>query len=143
MVNWSLGYTLRVINTIVMTESTNKKKINVDDCRKWHLVGAEAVDAWRIVPRLMSAGYAYLLGAVSWWYMNLEPKLIEGCDVSILKEACLTNAPTTQHAALVTAIIGISAAVFGLYANTGRKWGRFISWNTPPEIKIKTESEEN
>jgi hypothetical protein len=38
------------------------------------------------------------------------------------------QAPSTQHAALVTAVVGIAAAVFGLYSNSGRKWNGFTNW---------------
>lgn len=102
---------------------------NVDTWRKAHMAIAEWVDAWRMIPRLLVAGYAYMMWAVVKWYMDLEPSLIEGCDIAVLAEKCIINAPSTQHAALVTAIVGVAAAVFGLYTNSGRQWNGFTHWN--------------
>lgn len=103
---------------------------DIDTWRKIHLAIGEWVDAWRLIPRLLVAGYAYAMWKIIQWYMTLEPTLLEGCDMSALGEACIINAPSTQHSVLVTAVLGVAAAVFGLYANTGRKWGGgFIFWN--------------
>jgi hypothetical protein len=60
--------------------------------------------------------------------MKLEPYLIEGCTAEDMTK-CLAEAPSTQHAALVTAVVGVAAAVFGLYANSGKKWNGFSHWN--------------
>lgn len=103
----------------------------IDSWRKGHMAVAEWVDAWRIIPRAMVAGYAYVMWHVVKWYMSLEPHLIENCNVEILQQACVVQAPSTQHAALVTAVVGIAAAVFGLYANSGKKWNGFTHWNKP------------
>ena len=102
---------------------------DIDAWRKGHMAVAEWVDAWRLIPRVLVAGYAYLLYKVVKWYMNMTPYMLEGCDVDKLAENCLIMAPTTQHAALVTAVVGIAAAVFGLYAGSGRKWNGFTKWN--------------
>lgn len=102
---------------------------DIDTWRKGHMAVAEWVDAWRLIPRLLVGGYAYMTWKVVVWYMNLQPTLIEGCDVTLLAEKCIYDAPTTPHAALVTAVVGIAAAVFGLYANSGRKWNGFTPWN--------------
>ena len=108
---------------------------NIDVWRVRYMAVAEWVDAWRIVPRIIVGGYAYMLWTVVTWYMALEPQLIENCATEILKELCVAQAPSTQHAALVTAVIGISAAVFGLYSNSGRKWTGFTPWGTKPSPK--------
>ena len=89
------------------------------------LVSAEIFDAWRVFPRLLVAGYGWLLYEVVQWYMKLDYHVIKGCVPSDTVQ-CVVEAPTTQHAALVTAVVGISAAVFGLYANSGRKWDQGI-----------------
>jgi hypothetical protein len=102
---------------------------DIDMWRKGHMAVAELVDAWRVVPRLIAAGYGYMCWKVVVWYMKLEPHMIEGCDPTILAERCLATVPSTQHAALVTAVVGIAAAVFGLYANSGKKWNGFTYWN--------------
>ena len=101
------------------------------ELNKWrlmHLAAAEAVDAWRIVPRLMVAGYAYMLAYMVYWYMQLKPYVLTECvnalgsEVAAGMATCLINEPSTQHTALITAIVGISAGVFGFYANSGRNW---------------------
>lgn len=107
---------------------------DIDTWRKGHMAVAEWVDAWRIVPRVLVAAYAYMMWGVVKWYMALEPRIIEDCNVELLKEVCVIQAPSTQHAALVTAVVGIAAAVFGLYSNSGRKWNGFTNWGNgkPP-----------
>ena len=124
-----------------MTWRTSLK--NVDSWRKGHLAVAEFVDAWRVAPRLLVAGYGWVVYKVIVWYMALEPKVIEGCTKEIA-ENCLYQAPTTTHAALVTAVVGISAAIFAFYTNTGKKWNGFTYWNkeTPAEQQPELESRE-
>ena len=63
----------------------------------------------------------------------LKPEVLENCNVELLKEVCVVQSPSTQHAALVTAVIGIAAAMFAFYANTGKKWNGFTHWNKPGE----------
>ncbi len=104
---------------------------NVDTWRKGHLAVAEWIDAWRLVPRIIAGGYAWVTYTVVKWYMNLKPELLENCNVELLKEVCVVQAPSTQHAALVTAVIGIAAAMFAFYANSGKKWNGFQPWNKP------------
>ena len=114
---------------------------NVDTWRKGHLAVAEWIDAWRIVPRLLTAGYGWITYTVVKWYMNLKPEIIEGCNVEILKEVCVIQAPSTQHAALVTAVIGIAAAMFAFYTNSGKRWNGFTNWNKPGEAQPQPELE--
>ena len=97
--------------------------------RMGYLKIAEMLDMFRVIPRLLVAGYAYLVYKVVDWYMSFVPYMLEGC-VSDTVSDCIVQAPTNQHAALVTAVIGISAAVFGLYTSTGIKWSeyKFTSW---------------
>lgn len=68
------------------------------------LVLAEVIDAFRAVPRAILIGYALLVWNVVSWYMQIE-------------------VPTTQQAALVTAVVGVIAPVAGFYQSTGRNWG--------------------
>lgn len=110
----------------------------IDQYRKRHLAWAEFVDAWRIIPRGVVILYGWMLFEVLRWYINLKHTMIPGCDVTVLAEKCIMEAPTTQHAALVTAVVTIAAPIFGFYANTGRKWDDkgFRKWNgdtTPPK----------
>lgn len=122
--------------------------LDIDTWRKIHLAIGEWIDAWRLIPRLMAAGYAYITWRVLLWYMTLEPKMLEGCDVAKLGEHCIVQAPTTQHAVILTTVIGAATAVFGLYANTGKDWSKgFIFWNKknkeqiPAERKVEKVSE--
>ncbi len=108
--------------------------MDIDKFRQTHLSMAEALDAWRIVPRALVGLYCYMLYKVIIWYMALEPHMLEGC-VSQNTIDCIVQAPTTQHAALVTAVVGISAAVFGLYSSTGKKWNGFTFWKKKTEEK--------
>lgn len=84
---------------------------SIDERRQVHLMLAEAIDAWRVVPRLLVVGYGYLVWTVVQWFMNLPD-------------------PTTQHAALVSTVVGIAGAVIGIYTSTGRKWSenKFQHW---------------
>ena len=101
---------------------------NIDTWRKGHMAVAEWVDAWRIVPRALVMGYAYMLWIVVQWYMNLKPEILEGCNVELLKEVCVIQAPTTAHSIVLSAVVGVAAAVFGLYSNSGRSWNGFTNW---------------
>lgn len=103
--------------------------MDVNEARKWHLAVGEWFDSWRIVPRIIVAGYSYLVYIVVKWYMELTPYMIEGCVSQVVTD-CIAQAPSTQHAALVTAVISIAAAIFGLYSSSGRKWENgFRKWN--------------
>ena len=104
---------------------------NIDSLRRFYLSIAEATDAWRVVPRLLVTGYGVLLYNVVTWYSELKPYMLEGCTSDVVQD-CLVAAPTTQHAALVTAVVGVAAAFFGLYTSSGQKWDRYIfrKWNT-------------
>lgn len=63
---------------------------------------AKALNDLRVVPRILVLGYGYLFYQVSYWFMTLI-------------------APTNTQAAFISTMVGISAAVFGLYTNSGRK----------------------
>jgi hypothetical protein len=56
----------------------------------------------RLIPRLMVLGYGWMMYEVTMWFMDLD-------------------SPATQQAALVTTVFGASAAIFGLYTNSGDK----------------------
>ena len=101
---------------------------NIDTWRRIHLAVAEWVDAWRVIPRILIAAYSYLVWFTITWYMALKPYMLEDCIVQDMAN-CIIAAPSTQHAALVTAVVGVSAAVFGLYSNSGKKWNGFTKWN--------------
>lgn len=108
--------------------------------RQHILVLAEAVDAWRVIPRLMLMAYGYLVFNLYLWYKNIPTYVQEKCDGSILSEllaqgksmseikqyACtvvdVVGGPTAAQSTFVTTIIGLSTGIFGLYTATGRKW---------------------
>ena len=60
---------------------------------------AQAVDSWRIFPRIFITVYIVLLYQVVHWFMNLSD-------------------PNTQQAGLVSIVFGAGAAWFGLYSST-------------------------
>lgn len=95
-------------------------KIDIDAFQRIQLAIAEWFDAWRIFPRLMVGLYMTLVYQVVTWYMALEDHVIVGCASQSVVD-CIIQAPSNQHAALVTAIIGFSAAIFGFYASTGKQ----------------------
>lgn len=66
---------------------------------------AEVVDAYRLMPRILAALYALMVWDVTTWFKALEE-------------------PNTAQALLLTTVWGASAAWFGFYASTGRKWGQ-------------------
>lgn len=117
---------------------------------KWRaasLALAESFDAWRIVPRIILLGYAYLVLNLYLWYRSIPTYVQEKCDSSVMEVlvstgvsidqariiACtvadVVGGPTAAQSAFVTTIIGLSAGIFGLYTATGRKWDH---WTPPP-----------
>lgn len=60
----------------------------------------DVVDRWRVVPRILVAGYGYLVWDSAQWFMGL-------------------SAPTAPQAAFISTLVGAAAGVFGLYASTG------------------------
>lgn len=127
-----------------------KDKETIDEQRRTHLAWAEFVDAWRIVPRAVLVAYSYLVYEMVNWYIHLEPHLPK----EVLDRAneftpeqlssLMIDAPTTQHAALISVIVGAAAAVFGLYSGSSKDWSKgFIKWmnGTTPQSNIKPEEE--
>jgi len=71
---------------------------NVNPHQKWiHL--AQAVDSWRIFPRVFLSVYIFLLYYSTMWFMALET-------------------PSLEQSGLISIIVGAGAAWFGLYAGT-------------------------
>ncbi len=116
--------------------------MGIDRKRQIHLSLAEMVDSWRIFPRILLGGYIYLLYKTISWYMALEPYILKGCKSDNITD-CIIQAPTTQHAALVTAVVGIAAAIFGLYTTSGRKWNGFIFWDKTNSTKNSVNNHDN
>ena len=92
---------------MAMIEETNQLKerirdledvTNVNPHQKWiHL--AQAVDSWRIFPRVFLSVYIFLLYYSTMWFMALEE-------------------PSLAQSGLISIIVGAGAAWFGLYAGT-------------------------
>ena len=71
---------------------------NINPHQKWiHL--AQAVDSWRIFPRVFLSVYIFLLYYSTMWFMALEE-------------------PSLEQSGLISIIVGAGAAWFGLYAGT-------------------------
>ena len=62
---------------------------------------AEAVDSWRIFPRIFISVYMFLLYHVVIWYTTLD-------------------APTMEQSGLISVVVGAGAAWFGLYTGSGK-----------------------
>lgn len=113
----------------------------IDKFRFVHLSIAELLDSWRIIPRLLAGAYCYLLYKLFMWYTSLAPYIMDGCTQELI-EKCIVDAPTTQHTALITAAVGISGAIFGLYTGTGRKWTEGVKrWIKSEEPKKEDPSD--
>lgn len=61
---------------------------------------ASAINQWRAVPRLLVAGYAYLMWDIAQWFMSLQD-------------------PTNAQAGFVSAMILAAAGIFNFYVNSG------------------------
>ncbi len=128
-------------------------KISTFNFKKFMMSAAELVDAWRVVPRLVLIGYVFLIISLYNWFKSILTHVVITCNTTLLsylmshnttiaaaKElAChvvgVVGGPTLIQGAFVTTIIGLSTAIFGLYTNTGRRWG-----NQLLTIKSPTES---
>jgi len=100
---------------------------------------SELIDAMRVVPRLVLAGYMYVVYTIIKWYIEFEIVITHECDSNTLKVlldsgilvdaakdiACSPSAILGRpdgYTVLVTVMVGASAAVFGMYTNSGRSW---------------------
>ena len=64
---------------------------------------ADLLDAYRIVPRLWMAGFAWLLVDVTWWFKALPD-------------------PSSEQTFLVSTVWGAGGWITMMYFNSGRKW---------------------
>lgn len=119
-------------------------KKDIDTFRKGYLAIGEFLDAWRIIPRLIVAGYGFLTYSVFVWYMSLEPSIIEGCDVAVFGETCINDAPNAMHTAALTAVGAFATAIFAFYSAAGRKWDNGIKlWGGSDNERTASSVEEN
>jgi len=113
--------------------------MKIDDWRMTHMAFAEFFDAWRVIPRIIVAGYGYMLyWVIVEWYSKLAPYMLDGC-VSEKMIECMVQSPTMEHTALVVTVVGISAPIMSFYVNTSKKWNGFTFWNRPNPTKLPTE----
>lgn len=66
---------------------------------------AEALDAFRVIPRLMMLGYGIMVFQISAWFMGLDD-------------------PSGAQSAFVSTVWGAAAVISGWYASTGRRWDK-------------------
>jgi hypothetical protein len=77
------------------------RSINEVKTASWYnKVSAEAIDKWRIWPRLLISLYGIMFYKVCTWFMVLSD-------------------PTNAQSAFVSVIVGAGAAWFGLYCGSG------------------------
>ena len=129
---------------------TDFKKLN--KIRAYSLAAAEQFDAWRIIPRAIAVGYTVMITYIISKFVKFEYIEKTDCSASVMQVlldkglpieqvtaiACqITDVigPPDSLTAILAIVIGAGAAVFGFYANTGRKWNGFTSWNNPSIIK--------
>tara|TARA_R110000765_G_scaffold325301_1_gene416765 strand:+ start:96 stop:473 length:378 start_codon:yes stop_codon:yes gene_type:complete len=62
---------------------------------------AQAIDAWRIIPRAFLGVYMYLLYFTTFWFMSLPE-------------------PSFEQSGLISIVVGAGAAWFGLYTNSSK-----------------------
>jgi hypothetical protein len=79
---------------------TLEDKKNDNPYQKFIFV-AQAIDAWRIIPRAFLAVYMYLLYFTTFWFMDLAE-------------------PTFEQSGLISIVVGAGAAWFGLYTNSSK-----------------------
>lgn len=102
----------------------------------------ETIDKLRVVPRILVMLYIYLVYRLVVWYTAIETKLKTECDAALIKLlmdsgmsveaasdlACTivdaVGGPTTAQTTFVTAIIGLSTAIFKFYVETGTNWNK-------------------
>lgn len=77
--------------------------MDLNQKRKIAMSIAEAMDYFRLVPRLILISYSYLMYEVVQWFMLLK-------------------APTTEQASLIVTLLGVAGAIIGLYQSGGKTW---------------------
>ncbi len=128
---------------LIKWPSPDRQVVIINVLRAWSLFVAESIDAWRLTPRLILTSYGWIVYKVIDWYMHIPLIYAEtSCKLVDAHRVCdITNilTPTTQQAALVTAIIGAGTVVVGFYVNSGRDWNRpMLKWFTSPPTTTPT-----
>jgi hypothetical protein len=120
-------YGSKVVGELVPGDMDGDGDVDKHDDR---MSAARVIDTYRVIPRAMVVAYCALVYYVVDWYMHLSPYFPEEVkhlidkaktpDPDILQ--LMVQVPNTQQAALVTAVVGAAAAIFGLYTNSGGRW---------------------
>ena len=89
------------------TDTSTVNIVEVDrsttEAASWYNAShAQAIDKWRIWPRLLITLYGVMFYQTTAWFMSLP-------------------APTNAQSAFVSVIVGAGAAWFGLYVGSGGK----------------------
>jgi len=103
---------------------------------------SEILDNFRVIPRLLLAGYGFLVYKLYNWITSIPTYINEKCNEAMVEILIRSNipidkvhelsctvdgvagGPTLEQAALATTIIGLSTAIFGLYVNSKKSQPR-------------------
>lgn len=120
----------------------------VNKFRFLHLALAEAIDVWRVVPRMFIALYGSMLWWLVKWFTHSTTIEKVTCDKDLIiqllaqkvdyawiqRMACqvtdviVVAPPTAVHATFASVVAGLSTAVFALYSSAGKDWNSGVSW---------------
>ena len=124
----------------------------VNNFRKWSLAIAEAIDAYRLIPRLMIGSYGALIGYITYVFLTFDVVNKVTCDAGVMKvlmdsKVPLAEAqkiacnvvdilgPPTSYTILLSTLVGAAALIFGLYTNSGRSWSvPFMAWGLDKKV---------
>ena len=87
-------------HTVEVEIDITPKSLESNPYQRWIFL-AQAVDAWRIFPRLFLTVYIILLYKTVIWYMELP-------------------APSMEQSGLISVVVGAGAAWFGLYTGSSK-----------------------
>lgn len=95
---------------------------SVDNIRQIYLMIGEALDAWRIMPRIVVGLYIWWMSLITDWFISINPIFDKAGKV-------LIDGPTTEHTAAFMGAVGLAAGIFGFYTRSGRRWEEgIVSW---------------
>jgi hypothetical protein len=89
-------------NAALKDKIRNLEDIKNDNPFQKVIFVAQAIDAWRIIPRAFLGVYMYLLYYTTFWFMDLPD-------------------PSFEQSGLISIVVGAGAAWFGLYTNSHKK----------------------
>lgn len=95
-------HTITSHSTVINAPDPGETSFGKNKYKKWIYL-AQAIDSWRIFPRIFITTYIVLLYQVVNWFMELED-------------------PSMEQSGLVSVVVGAGAAWFGLYLGSSRKF---------------------